>query len=108
SACKVAEECPNTKVISIADREADLAELFTIISQAQQNEKYAHIIVRGCHNRALTDETENVEKEICQHDTNEEKNKIEDTKIQKKLTGKLKSAQSLGTISFTIPTTQNR
>ena len=49
-ACKVAEECPDTTVIVVADREADIHELFL---EAEFGE--AEWIVRAKHDRRLVD-----------------------------------------------------
>ena len=108
-ACKVAKECPNTQVITIADREGDFAELFEIVSEYREKENYAHVIIRGSHDRALIDETKITKKIKSKLTTDEEKNKIEeDKKIQKKLSTKLRNSQALGTVTFTIPATKNR
>lgn len=93
-ACDVAKECPNTQVITITDREGDFAEHFEAVLKAQeQNEKYADIIVRSYHDRAVISS----DKEDLLHQGK-----------QNKLKSKLKAARSLGEIKFKIPATQHR
>lgn len=100
-ACKVAKECPNTKVIAIADREADFAELLAESDKEENTiEKDAYIIVRAYHNRALdindnASEGENTSEDI----TNE---------AHKKLMDNLKAAPPRGEIQFEIPATTSR
>jgi len=53
AACQVAERAPNTQVISIADSEADIYELF-VFTQTRAGKK-ANWIVRACQDRALTE-----------------------------------------------------
>lgn len=85
-ACKIAEECPNTQIITMTDREGDFAELYEIVEEFSKNEKSADIIVRGCYDRALIGELnagQGIEREEI---TEEEKNDIEDEiKIKDKL-----------------------
>ncbi len=108
-ACKVAEECPNTQVITIADREGDFAELWEVICEAKKKEHYAHVIIRGSHDRDLIDEMNKMTKKELESLTKEEREKIEEEKkIQKNLILKLKNAKTLGTISFSIPATKDR
>jgi len=45
--------CPNTIVVSVADREADIYELFHL---AIQSGSTAHLLVRAEHNRVIADE----------------------------------------------------
>lgn len=52
AACQVAQRAPDTQVISIADSEADIYELF-VAAQAITGKK-ANWIVRACQDRALT------------------------------------------------------
>lgn len=97
-ACDIAKECPNTQIITISDREADFAELFeTVWNSQQKNEKYADIIVRSYHDRAIESSEEPTDNE------NEETKKLD-----KKLRSKLKRSKSLGEVTFTIPAAQNR
>lgn len=87
---QVAQECPNTQVIVITDREGDFAELFEEVCKSKkQGEKYADIIVRSCHDRSIESSKES-------------------EKFNEKLRTKLIQAKSLGEIEFTIPETQNR
>jgi len=87
AACKMAEECPNTKIINIFDREADFAELFVEVNQQQKNKNFAEIIVRAVYDRSIKE------------DGCEETKKLKDC---------LKTKKSLGEISFTIPATKNK
>lgn len=95
-ACDVAKECPDTKVITITDREGDFAELFEEVCKAKKaGEKCADIIVRSYHDRKIKSS-----EKINQ--------KSADEKIEKKLRDKLKQSESLGEVKFTIRATQNR
>jgi hypothetical protein len=83
--CEVARECPETKVIVIADREGDFAELFEEVDiSKEQGNPYADIIVRSYHDRLL------------------------DCPEGNKLREKLKKACPLGEIEFVIPAAKNR
>lgn len=83
--CQVAEECPDTQVIVITDREGDFAELFEEVYKSKEHgDRCADIIVRSYHDRVL------------------------DCSEGKKLREKLKQASPLGEIEFIIPATQNR
>lgn len=100
-ACDVAKECPNTQIITITDREGDFADLFEAVQTAQkENEKYAHIIVRSYHDRAIEPSTDATE--------NENSSTGEQEKFEKKLRSKLKLSISLGEVKFTIPATTNQ
>lgn len=102
-ACNVAKECPNTQIIALADREGDFAELFEVVQKAQKaNEKYAHIIVRSCHDRAVESSTDPIDKE------NENICNDEQSKFERKLKSKLKLSKPLGEVKFTIPGTTSR
>ena len=82
---QVAQECPNTQIIVITDREGDFAELFEEVCKSkEQGGNYAEIIVRSYHDRTV------------------------DSPEGKKLREKLEQANSLGEIEFTISKTQNR
>ena len=54
--CAVQAQCPKTLVVSIADREGDLYELF-LQAQSYPAETQAGWIVRSKHNRPVVDET---------------------------------------------------
>jgi len=107
-ACQVAAKCPNTQLISITDREGDFAELFEIVCESTKNDNFAHIIVRGDHNRALIENSK--EKQIDQKQLSDEEKEAlnSEREIQRKLKSKLKNSPSLGTITFTIPSTKQR
>jgi hypothetical protein len=109
-ACQIAVECPTTQVITIADREGDFAELFEIVCEATTKDKFAHIIVRGSHDRALIDDnSKKLTKKQKDGLTIEEMEKIEEEKkIQIKLKLKLQNSPILGEISFSVPATKNR
>lgn len=51
AACRLAQACPKTTVVSVGDREADMYELF---AAARRNERGPHLLVRSQHNRRLT------------------------------------------------------
>lgn len=102
-ACDVAKECSNTQIITIADREGDFAELFEAVQDAQKkNEKYAHIIIRSCHDRAVKSSTDAFDK------ANENSINEEQKKLEKKLRSKLRLSKPLGEVKFTIPAATNR
>lgn len=50
---EIAKQCPNTEIINVADREADIIELWESAIKAQESENYAHLVVRCNHNRAV-------------------------------------------------------
>lgn len=109
AACRVAALCPNTQVITIADREGDFAELFEVVCEARKKEKFAHVIVRGNHDRALIDDSEKLTKKQKESLTKEEIENIEaERNTQTKLKLKLQKAPILGEISFWVPATKNR
>jgi hypothetical protein len=61
AACKIAEECPETKCVSIGDRESDIYEL---LLEATNPANKADIIIRAWHDRKVdlprTEEHENL------------------------------------------------
>lgn len=108
-ACKLAQECPDTQVITITDREGDFAELFEVISESQKNSKFAHAIIRGNHDRVLINDKKEVKDQKTKSITNEERIKIEEEEeFNKKLVSKLKNSPTLGTITFIVPATKDR
>lgn len=56
-ACKLAEQAPNTTVISIADRECDIYECFAEAQDPNITHR-AEILVRAKHNRSLLEPTD--------------------------------------------------
>lgn len=56
AACKIAEEAPNTLIVTVADREADIYELFAEAQHPQG--KCAQWLVRCAHDRRLAPEGE--------------------------------------------------
>jgi hypothetical protein len=102
-ACDVAKKCPDTQIIALADRESDFAELFEAVQKAQEgNVKYAHIIVRSCHDRAIEPSLDAIDKR------NENSCNEEQKKFEKKLRNKLKLSKSIGEVKFTIPRATSR
>jgi hypothetical protein len=88
-ACSVAEKSPETQVIMISDRESDFAELFEEVYQSQQRERYADVIIRSAHDRAVEVD--------------------EDSEVtRKKLRSHLQSTKELGRVEFIIPATAGR
>ena len=59
---EIASKCPNSQIINVADREADLIELWEEAIRAQETGYAAHLVVRCNHNRAVipTEENKNV------------------------------------------------
>lgn len=83
----LAEQLPETQIVSIADREGDIYEIFVEASQAK-NESNAEFIIRASKDRLLKkDENKKAHKKLKKH--------IEDTPV-------------LGTIEFDMPATKNR
>ncbi len=87
--CIVARECPETQVIMMSDRESDFAELFQEVYRSQKKERYADVIIRSAHDRAVeVDEGSEI--------------------IRKKLRSHMKASKALGIMEFTIPATTGR
>ena len=57
AARKVAEACPQTSCICVADSEADIYEMFS--EPRATSDGQLHLLVRACQDRALTDHEEN-------------------------------------------------
>jgi hypothetical protein len=53
TACQVAEQAPDTEVISVADREGDIFEVFAAAAP-EEGQRKAGFIIRAQHNRAVT------------------------------------------------------
>lgn len=56
---KIAQQCPNTQIINVNDREADLIELWEGASKALKAGNAAHLVIRCNHNRAVVPTQEN-------------------------------------------------
>ncbi len=55
-ACRAAEECPDTQMVYLADREGDIMELFVEAQNKKaSNLPIAELIIRSRHNRLLDD-----------------------------------------------------
>jgi Transposase Tn5 dimerisation domain/Transposase DNA-binding len=88
---KLAEQLPNTQIVSIADREGDVYELFVetlILNDVKEHR--AEFIIRASKDRILKKDK-----------TNTAKNNI-------KLKKRVSEAPVLGTIEFDMPTAKNR
>ncbi len=59
TANKIACLCPDTQIINVADREADLIELWEDAVEALRAGHAAHLVVRCNHNRAIVPTQEN-------------------------------------------------
>jgi hypothetical protein len=57
AARKVAQACPQTTCVCVADSEADIYEMFSEARATPQGE--VHLLVRGCQNRATSDPPSN-------------------------------------------------
>jgi len=89
-ACEVAEQAPNTQIISMTDREGDFTDLFVVVNnKKEENKKCADIIVRSCQDRCLLEEGLDAENNI-------------------KLGQALRTSPKLGEIEFNLPATQGR
>jgi hypothetical protein len=54
-ACELAAECPDTQIVSIADREADIYDIFVEAQQQQSAGRRAEYIIRARVERCLTE-----------------------------------------------------
>ncbi len=79
-ACNLQLQLPSSEVISVADREADMYEIFSEYEHLAQHQKPAHFLIRAKENRVLLDELEG-----------------------RKLFDLTDSGEALGTIEFDIP-----
>lgn len=84
--CEIARDMPRTQLINIADREADIIEVFDEVAKQKESGKAADVIIRSQYDRLLEGK----------------KGK------QDKLWKKLKEALSLGEIEFAIPATDKK
>lgn len=81
--CEIAKAMPGTQLVSIADREGDIIEIFEEVTKQKTNGRAADIIVRSQYDRLLDGS-------------------------QDKLRQKLREAPQLGEIEFVIPSTEER
>ena len=89
-ACDVAEQAPNTQIISITDREGDFTDLFEeVLKRKEGDQKSADVIVRSCQDRCLEEKDPETEKSI-------------------KLRRALHTSPKLGEIEFILPAIQGR
>jgi hypothetical protein len=63
AAREVAEACPETECICVADSEADIYELF-VEPRTTRHQKKLHLLVRACQDRALNDREEHLLKAV--------------------------------------------
>lgn len=56
---EIANQCQNNQIVYVADREADLIELWEEAVKAQKADNAAHVVVRCNHNRAVIPSEEN-------------------------------------------------
>lgn len=82
---RIADECPSTLIVNVADREGDIYEL---LMQQTTNIKKAHWLIRSCFNRSVFSS--------------------EDTKLKTKLHDKVRLAPVVGEIEFTLPAASKR
>lgn len=85
---EVAQECANTQIVSISDREGDIYEIF-VEAQQGEVEKRADWIIRGSQNRCLLEEE-------AGPDGN------------RKLLSEVSKAPIVANIEFDLPKTKNR
>lgn len=55
ASCKIAEKCPETQIINIADRECDIIEILEEAVERKQSGQVADVIIRSQHNRQLNE-----------------------------------------------------
>jgi hypothetical protein len=89
-ACDIAKEAPGTQIINISDCECDIIEFFELAESKNNEEFKANFIIRSQYDRLI------------------ETNNTEADEVVNKLWGKLKKADSLGELEFTISTRGNR
>jgi hypothetical protein len=56
---EIARHCPDTQIINVADREADIIELWEEAIKANKEKNAAHLVVRCNHDRAVAPTKEN-------------------------------------------------
>ncbi len=61
AARRLHSDCPNTTVVSVGDREADIYELFCLAAQSPRGPK---LLVRACHERVLAQEQQSLWKHL--------------------------------------------
>lgn len=88
NACEVAREVRETQIINITDREGDIIEIFENALEQEKQGHFAYFIIRSQHNRCLESD--------------------EQKKIQSKLWRRLKEADSIGEVEFTLSPTDDR
>jgi hypothetical protein len=89
-ACEIAKKAPNTQVINISDRECDIIEFFELSESKKNDEHKANFIVRSQHDRLI------------------EANDSEANEAINKLWEKLRKADVVGELEFTISTRGDR
>lgn len=89
---KLAEQLPDTQIVSISDRDGDVYELFveTLILNGEKEQR-AEFIIRGSKDRLLKKDKTNTEK-----------------KTNAKLKKRVSESPILGTIEFDMPATKSR
>jgi len=89
-ACRIARQAPHTLIVSVAEREGDIYELFVEAQRAAARGKRAEWIVRSCQDRSLP---QLQPAQPYRH---------------KKLRAAVRAAPLLGTRTCTVPRKQNR
>lgn len=84
TACIIAEKSPGTKIIVVADREADIYELFL-----ETKNQLAHLVVRLWHDRKLNQKSKSPNQHLM-------------------LMNELRKTPIMGTISFEVPPARGR
>lgn len=86
-ACEIAREAPNTQVININDRECDIIEFFELSESKKNDEHKANFIIRSQYDRLI---------------------EANDGEAINKLWEKLRKADAVGEVEFTISTRGDR
>ncbi len=89
-ACEIAQKAQGTQVINISDRECDIIEFFELAESKNKEEFKSNYIIRSQYDRLI------------------ETNDAEANEVINKLWKKLKKADSLGELEFTISTRGDR
>lgn len=61
---EIAKQCPGTQIINVADREADIIELWEEAIKAQKDRDFSHLVVRCNHDRAVVPTEANNSKKL--------------------------------------------
>lgn len=84
--CKISKQLPETQIVNISDREADIVDLL-YLGSLESKKGGAHLLIRANHDRQL---------------------EVSDDRIEKTLKPVIKKAPIFGETSFDLPATKGR